>query len=540
MGLPSILLLSLLSQTASPAAGYTASFAPVCAWLLTQSVPADAGQPSEDAHRVDVQLESVAGLGFDPAATLMAGGESALLAGDPEQAIALLARARELAPGEAELARLHAHALGLGGRLEDALDATGASGSSAWTALERARWLVELDRRGEAMRALDEALSSYPTLGSARLLRLRLWVGASGEPGSDISSELARLELQLPGAPEVALLAAEVARGAGQPQRAAELLRHALERPRSDAWARPTAGGSPGDAAPLDAPAERALRLALAAALGEAGDHAQAWLAAEPLLETGPDADDLVRLARLALAAGEQLEALATLGAALVEDPTHGAAMVELGQLLGQGPELTAALAARHLTGDPTDVRAWLAVLEAERAGGRDQAALARLDTVPAALRGDPELRLFEAGALRRSGQLADAATVLAQLLPDPAAAYELGLVDFARGHFEAAAASFAAATAASDDRGKPPGLVADAHYGQALCLERLERYADAADALDRAVAARADFLEAWLQLGLLARYRLGDVPRARAALARYFELGGDDPELRRWLEAQS
>ena len=55
--------------------------------------------------------------------------------------------------------------------------------------------------------------------------------------------------------------------------------------------------------------------------------------------------------------------------------------------------------------------------------------------------------------------------------------------------------------------------------------------------ALEQAVAARPEFIEAWLRLGNECRLRLGDADRARRAYRRYLELGGDDPRIRRWVE---
>ena len=550
MGLLPILLLSLASQSMVPLGALDPRLTPPCACAPT--VPGDSAAESRMTVATDLdasvgeaplalEVGGAAGLGLDPAASLMAAGEGALGVGDTGAAVELLARACKLAPGEAELARLYARALAVDGHTEDALGAVRARGVSAWTAHERARLLYGLDRPAEAEAALREALASYPTFGRARLLLVRLLV-AEGPEGAtepvraaEAVAMLERLELQSPGEPEVALLSARLARRSGDNAQVVAILREALDRPRALARADMPESGSPG-AAPLGAPAERALRLALADALAMAEQPMEAWLTAEPLLDANPSADDLVCLARLAVDAGEDLEALATLGAALVVEPTHPDALLDLGLLLRRGDELTTALATRHLASDPNDVRGWLTVLEAERAGGRDLAALARLESAPMEVRLDPRLRLFEAGALRRCSRYPEAAVLLVALLPDPAAAYELGLVEFARGSFDEACAAFATAATAGAEA---VDLIADAHYGRALGLERLGRYAEAADELDTAVAVRDKFLEAWLQLGLLARYRLGDSPRARGALARYFELGGDDPELRRWLEAR-
>jgi tetratricopeptide (TPR) repeat protein len=154
---------------------------------------------------------------------------------------------------------------------------------------------------------------------------------------------------------------------------------------------------------------------------------------------------------------------------------------------------------------------------------------------------------LREASALRRLGRPDAASAILENLsellelkhagtcealgeMGESEVWYERGLLEFARSRPERAESAFARAASGA--------FAADSHYSRALCLDRLGRYAEAASCLELATTIRPDFPEAWLQLGLLARYRLGDAPRARAAIGRYFALGGDDPELREWMEA--
>jgi tetratricopeptide (TPR) repeat protein len=104
-------------------------------------------------------------------------------------------------------------------------------------------------------------------------------------------------------------------------------------------------------------------------------------------------------------------------------------------------------------------------------------------------------------------------------------------LLDYAAGRYEVAAGEFERAVAGDQ--------AADARFNRGVCLDRLGRYAGAADEYAAAVAARPDFAEAWLQLGHDCRLRLGQPDRARDAYRSYLDLGGDDPEVRRYLASE-
>jgi tetratricopeptide (TPR) repeat protein len=180
----------------------------------------------------------------------------------------------------------------------------------------------------------------------------------------------------------------------------------------------------------------------------------------------------------------------------------------------------------------PQDLHAWKELLELHIEKARFDAFLRELARVPQELRSAASLRLLEARVLRRTDQIDQAYSMLVELCreeAEPRAFYELGLLEYGRGELEAACAAF--------QRGAEGRWAADAHFNRAVCLERLGRYRQAAEAHEAAVRERAELREAWLQLGNLRRFRLGEADLAREAYARYLQLGGDDPEVRRWME---
>ncbi len=449
--------------------------------------------------------------GFDRAAELLAAGRSALVAGDLGSATASLRAALEQAPGESVIRTLLARTLNDRQKFEEALrvlDVGPAPAPSAWLHTERGRACMRLERTQEAEQAFRVALASYPGCGGARLELARLLL--DGERLEECAVEVARLEADAVDEPAVVLLCARLLEAQGAVDGAIMHLEAALEREVGDEH----------------------LRLALGRLLIESGRARDAWRAVEPVLDGPLDSRSLLQVARVAQLAERPIDALSILGSILVHDPTHAEALHDMLELVEDHHELVALLAERRVLSTPDDPYGWGELLEEHIRAGQFEEVLAALATAPAPVLADPEVRLHEATALRRLGRLEEARPRLEALCAEHGAPedwYQLGMLEYAARRF--AEAEAALARAARDE------YIADAQYVRALCLEQLGKNESAAGALDAAVASRPDFIEAWLRLGNECRLRLGDADRARRAYRRYLALGGDDPQIRRWVE---
>ena len=484
---------------------------PIAILLLSILLPCPQGtEPTPDA--VIEQEEEPAG--FDPAARLLAAGRGAVAAGELGSATNHLREALDLAPGEPEIRLLLARTLNDRGKAEDALallDPAVPVPSSAWMGVERGRALQAASAVEAAEAAFRAALTSYPDCGSARLELGRLLF--AGGRLDEARLALDPLLAAAPDEPAVLVLNARLLEAAGQAEQAMEFLRGALDR---------EVGTQP-------------LRLALARLLIDAERAEEAWFAVEPLLDEALDVETTLQVARVALLADRLLDALALLGAALVVDPTHPEVVHDMLELVEDPHVLVARLAQRRIDANLEDAYGWGELLEEYLALGRCEEVLEALKAAPASVLQDLEVRRHEATALRRLGRTAEARAKLEALskgeVVETEIWYELGLLHYTDGRYEDAAKSFSRAAVGE--------LEAEARYNEALCLRRLERHAYAAAAFEAAVAARPTFLEAWMELGRECRFRLGDAERARRAFARYLALGGDDAEVRRWMESE-
>ena len=448
-------------------------------------------------------------LALDPLAARLAAAREAVLQRELGRAHDLLQAALEEAPGEPAvrlwLARVH-NELGHGADAAAVLGpALAANDGSAWlwAELGRARRLAG-DGAGAEL-ALRSALERGPALGAARLELVELLVeaGRAAEAEPLLEPLLASAGDALP----VVLGHAALLDALGRPDEAEARLVAALEQP--------------------------AARLALARRAARAGRHDEAWTTVEPLVESTRDPGTLAFLAEIAQAAGRDVDALALLGAALTVDPTHSPSLAALNELLEhRGSELRRGLTERWVAARPDDAAAWCELLETELDAGRTDELFRALEELPQDVRRAAPVRRLEGEALRRAGRSDEARAVLVDLCADPAerrAWYELGLLEYAAGDAEAAARAF--------ERGADGAWAPDAHFNRGICLDRLGRYAEAARAYASAIERRPDFAEAWYQLAVDQRARLGDPEGARASFQRYLELGGDDPEARRFVE---
>lgn len=445
---------------------------------------------------------------LDPVAAAMTAAQEAVAEGALGRARDLLRDALAGAPDEPGVRLWLARVLNDLGRSEEALDVLGpalqATPGSAWLWCERGRAALALDRFAEARTAFETALAAYPSLAAARLQLADVLLRMQDAPAA--LEALAPVLERYPALPAALLRRAEALEQLGRPDEAEAELRGAAEQPSA--------------------------RLALCRLLAGQGRNREAWEVGEPLvfLEHGPEARTL--LAQVARRSGHALVALELLGAVLLEAPDHEGALAEVVELLEDAPDVSAAILARRLEAHPDDVEAWAERLEGELRAGRLAAFFASEHEVPAALRDAPALVLLRGQALRRADRGAEARALLTPLCAagDGRACYELGLLDYADGRCEQAADAFA--------RGAEGAWAADAHFNRGVCLDRLGRYAQAAEAYGAAAEARPAFAEAWFQLGNDCRLRLGDAERARAAYRRYLDLGGDDAEARRFVGA--
>ena len=460
-------------------------------------------------------VDEPAPAGLDPVAGALASARSALRTGEPGRALRLLAEALAEVPGEPEIRLLLARAhneLGHGAEALAALEpALAALPGSPRLLTEKGRALAALDRAPEAEAAWREALRLYPRGGEARLRlgELLLEAGRLEEATATIEP-LAAQAGDLTG---VLVLRSRLLLAQGQGEAAVTLLEASL-----------MAGGD-----------DPSLRLALGRLHLDQGNLDAAWYAVEPLVDTERDPDTLLFVARIALQSDRVIDAVAVLGAAMLVDPTYLPVLDEIGEIFEHRHDLHVLLAARRIASDPNDARAWKEILSAHVEEGRLPLYFEALPRVPEAVRALPLLRLVEGEALRRVGRNDEARAMLTELAKGEGGAkawYELALLDYAEGAFAAAEAGF--------ERGAEGRYAPQARFNRGVCLDRLGRYRDAVAEYEKATALQPDFAEAWLQAGLDWRHRLGDAARARAAFAHYLELGGDDPEVRRWMKEQN
>jgi len=483
-------------------------------FLTTAALSLLAGQaddPAPDGRDITIG-------GFDPALRHVAAAREAYALGELGSAHDHLRLALGEAPGEVEIRLLLGRVLNDLGHGADALGviepALEAAPGSAWLLVEHGRAQETLGEDGAAERSYRASLEAYPRCGAARL-RLAELLLRTGRP-AEATEALAPLFEQAPDEPAVVVLRARLLESEGRSEEAVTLLGARLE----------------------DDPEDVSSRLALSHLLLSLGRTPEAWVVVEPLLDGERDPERLVFLAKVARRDDRVLEALAAIGLALASDPGHPGALRELYEIVERGEGLRLRLAERRTDASPDDSHAWQELLELHIEESRFEAFFEVLGRVPEGLRSGRGLRLLEARALRRTGQVDRAHALLTELSAEDAteagdagrrAAYELGLLEYARGNVEAAADAFG--------RGAAGRWAADAHFNRGVCLERLGRYREAAAEHEAATAARAGFRDAWHQLGNLFRFRLGEADRAREAYARYLEYGGDDPEVRRWVE---
>jgi len=388
----------------------------------------------------------------------------------------------------------------------------------ALEAAPRSGWLLVERGRAESLTGGPEAAASsfrlalevYPSLGTARIHLADLLI-ANGE-----AEEALRTLAPLPEAPEagVVVLRARAMEAAGRVEEAETSLRARLD---------PSG----------DASSDLGIRLALCRMLANLGEEAKAWEVALPLLTEELGVVDRILVAQVARRAGHPLEALALLGSVLLEDPTRASALAELGEVVEHAGDLEVRLGERRVAARPDDVDGWRELLEADLRRGDAAQALERTAEIPATVLALPAIERLRGEALRRSGRNEEARALLAPLCAagDARACYEIGMLEHSTGRLEPASEAFASGAAGP--------WAADAHYNRAVCLDGLGRWAEAVAAYRDALALRPAFPEAWLQLGNDLRWRLGDGDGARRAYGRYLELGGDDAEIRRFLESR-
>jgi len=448
---------------------------------------------------------------LDPVADRMAAARAAYAGGALGEAYDQLRIAFELSPEEPGVRLWLGIVLNDLGRGEQALEvlepARAAEPRSAWVQLECGRAQRALGRTSEAERTFRAALDAYPELVRARLLLVQVLIDQGAARAEEALGSLQPLLEARPVLASAVLREAEVLTLLGREAEAEACLRGAV--------------------------ADPAVRLALCRRL--AADHrtAEAWEVGSPLVGETNDVGGRTLLAQVARRAGEPLTALQLLGAVLLEDPTDETALAELTELLEDADDLAERVVSRRLASKPGDADTWRELFEDCLRDGNPAAVLARFEAVPEALRSDPRLVVLRGQALRRANRAAEARALLEPLSAagDARACYEVGLLDYAAEHYEEAAAEFA--------RGAAGSWAADACFNRGICLDRLGKYAEAADEYAAAAAARPDFAEAWLQLGHDCRLRLGQPRRAREAYRRYLDLGGDDAEVRRYVESE-
>jgi tetratricopeptide (TPR) repeat protein len=449
---------------------------------------------------------------LDAAAEALAAARSALGAGELGEALELLRTALAEAPEEPEIRRLLARTLNDLGRGAKALEvlepALAQLPRSVWLLTEKGRAQILIGEMEAAEVSWRQALTIRPRSGEVRLRLADLLLGQSRvEEAAVVIGPLVEQAGDLVG---VVVIRSRLLQAQGRGEEASALLERKIE-------------------TGFD---ETALRIALASLLIEQERLDDAWWAVEPLVDTTRDPRTLLFLGRVALRSDRVLDAVAVLAVAMLADPTDREILDEIGEIFEHRHDLHILLAARRVAADDTDARAWKELLSAHVEAGRIARYFEERKRVPEEVLRLPLLRLVEGEALRRAGRSAEARVILGELTQGGGGArawYELALLEYAEGNPEAAEQAF--------DRGAQGPWAAQARFNRGVCLDRLGRYQEAVGEYERAVAIQPDFTEAWLQAGLDWRHRLGNAAKARRAFARYLECGGDDPEVRRWME---
>jgi len=245
-----------------------------------------------------------------------------------------------------------------------------------FAALSRA--LARQGRLGEAERRIAEAVARAPDNADYRVTHAErlAQLGRADAAGAELEAAL-KVD---PSNRSAALLRIK---GALQQGRHDEALR----------WARELAGERPDDASALNA-----LGLAL---LGN-GDVAGARAAFKQAMAARPGFPDaLLNLARLALRDGDSAAARGLLEDVLADNPGHTEAVLALAQLDaadGDTP-LQVERLQRAIDANPNNSRLWEALARALLSRGEPERALTHLQTVPAALKGVPELLVLRGEA---------------------------------------------------------------------------------------------------------------------------------------------
>ena|GEM_PF-4426661 len=445
---------------------------------------------------------------LDPVAASLVAAQEAYASGALGEAHDRLRAALDLAPSEPSVRQWLGRVLNDLGHFDQALGvlapALEALPQSAWLLVERSRAERGLARFDQAQSDLRAALTVYPSLDTARLELVGLLIQLGPPHAAEALAELQPLMERQPTRPGVILRRAEALGLLGREPEAESVLREQVGQPR--------------------------VALALCRWLAERERIPEAWEVGASLVEQVQDPAGRVLLAQVAQRAGEPLVALQLLASMLTEDAQQPLALSELAVLLHDVEPLRTALAERRIAAEPGDAQAWIGLCEDRLRAGDFEGLLARCDGLPASLCGDPRFVLLRGQALRHLGRVPEARACLEPLANQGVAraSYELGLIDYAGQAFHKAAQRF--------EQGASGTWAADAHFNRGVCLDRLEDFAGAAQAYRAATQARPGFAEAWLQLGNDLRLRLGQADEARNAYRRFLELGGDDPEVRRFV----
>lgn len=470
---------------------------------------------------------SRAGLGLDPLASAAEAARELLDGGRAAEAKQRIQGARALLRGPLpeSFARLEAEAaLALGDSAGALAALAGPFGADPGRELVAARALFALDRGEEGETLLRALLERYPSFGRARSewAQRALGAGRAGE-ARELLAEVAR---QAPGELWVRALLARATAADGDGGGAIAELSAVLDAAREQNTA------DPGWVA----------RQTLVELLLEAGRFGEAFEVSRPMAGAGAGERALLLVVRASLAADRPLAALGAAALALDEAPGSVRALDELSSLAADAPRLALAFAEerrRRAPGADSDRRFVEALLElAARDGQRGAEFLSRARALlaasgaqergPWALLGVRAARL--AGDL--TGEAEGARAWATHAGDDPGAHYELGLAEADAGEWERSLAAFGRAAEGASD-----AQAADAHGNRAALLERLGRHGEAARALEAALEADPERPDFWHRLARLARYRLGDRPRAEAAYRAYFARGGVDPDGRAYLE---
>jgi len=280
-------------------------------------------------------------------------------------------------------------------------------------------------------------------------------------------------------------------------------------------------------------PAERAARLADAAAAQRAGSPDAAEGLYRDLLAADADDDEaLLGLGHCARQRGDAAAALHYFEAAAAVSPGKPWPLIQCGEALRQLGRRDEAVAAYSRASDgPARVQALLGLGHTAREAADDTAALAHFQAAAAADTGNPWPHIYAGDTLRRLGRVADAEAAYRRAGTDgPVRLHTLlGLGHCAelRADHPAALAAFTAATQ-SDPADPWP------HFYVGQALRHLARPAEVEAAYRRALEANPRHYGATVALGQLARGR-GDRDAAATLFARATEI--DPAPSAAWLE---